>query len=112
VDSADGGGTGVSDQKKPIGSAWVSTSRVADVIGVDRRTVARWADKGDVPAWRVGKGHHRIQRAWFDTVRAAMGASSHAGAKALTVARPESSPGSHRSLHAAVQPVRRPSHRR
>lgn len=71
---------------------WVSATRVAERLGVDRRTVARWCAKGDIPATRIGpRGQFRINRDWFEaTIRA----RDEAGEKA-------------RDIHAQVQPIRR-----
>ena len=50
--------------------AILSPGEVADVFGVDPKTVARWAKLGHLPSFRTPGGHRRFRR---DDVLAAIG---------------------------------------
>jgi excisionase family DNA binding protein len=41
-------------------SCLLSASQVAGLFGVDRKTVGRWADRGDLPYTRTAGGHRRF----------------------------------------------------
>lgn len=44
------------------------SSEVAEQLGVDRRTVARWTDRGLVPAVVLPSGHRRYRQVDVDAV--------------------------------------------
>ncbi len=53
---------------------WLSPAQVAELFGVDPKTVTRWAKAGSIPAEHVrrtpacgGPGHRRIRRAWLES---------------------------------------------
>lgn len=55
--------------------AYISTSEVARVFGVDRSTVSRWVTSGTLrPAITTPGGHHKFTR---DAVNALVAASAH-----------------------------------
>lgn len=41
---------------------------VAEIFGVDRRTVARWAREGKIRSVRTVGGHHRYPRSAVDAL--------------------------------------------
>lgn len=42
------------------GRRYVGTSQVAKMLDVDRQTVIRWIESGDLEAWRTPGKHYRI----------------------------------------------------
>lgn len=60
---------GGSPRERPYGAAHVSTTRVAEVLGVSRRTVSRWCKAKDHPieATRLHeRAPYRVDRAWYE----------------------------------------------
>lgn len=51
------------------------TSReAADYLGVNIKTVQRWADSGRLPAWRLGTQYLRFRRSDVENMRGQMAA--------------------------------------
>jgi excisionase family DNA binding protein len=50
------------------GERLLRSSEVAEQLGVDRRTVARWTDRGLVPAVVLPSGHRRYRQVDVDAV--------------------------------------------
>jgi excisionase family DNA binding protein len=47
----------------------MSTTEAARLLGVDRRTVIKWCESGDLPSVRLGEtGHWRLIRAGVERV--------------------------------------------
>lgn len=50
-----------SPPRRGRGPVWLRASQVAALFGVDRRSVARWAESGRLPAARTDGGHWRFR---------------------------------------------------
>ena len=48
-------------QHKTRSGTWVTVDEVAEALGVHRRTVRRWIERGDLPAHRVGPRLLRVR---------------------------------------------------
>lgn len=47
----------------PDKSDMLTTSQAAELLNVDRATIARWVRLGQLPAIRLPSGHWRVRRA-------------------------------------------------
>lgn len=61
---------------EPQARAWLSLGRASTLLGVSHSTVRRWADAGEIRAYRTSGGHRRILE---EDVRQFMAQSGQAG---------------------------------
>ena len=66
------GASNLAERAGAANEAGLTSGQAADLLGVDPRTIARWAESGRLPSSRTTGGHRRYKQADVDRLNLAI----------------------------------------